>query len=285
MDKHSHRMDGLNEMPQKKQITTVDFIDLSVITPKIMEIAKKAGTYIRQELDQLLESHIETKEENSLVSYVDQNAEKLIVEGLSSLIEDAGFITEEATIDQSQTKYWTWVIDPLDGTTNYIHKIPVFAVSIGLLKDGIPVAGVIYHIMADECFYAWQGGGAWLNGQRIYVSKTSEIKDAVIATGFPYKRENIEELVLTLKKMILIARGIRRLGSAAIDLAYTACGRFDAYYEGSINAWDVSAGIIIVREAGGIVTGLYGEEEPCFTGHILAANPSIHSALRLIIKK
>lgn len=161
---------------------------------------QKAGTYIRQELDQLLESHIETKEENSLVSYVDQNAEKLIVEGLSSLIEDAGFITEEATIDQSQTKYWTWVIDPLDGTTNYIHKIPVFAVSIGLLKDGIPVAGVIYHIMADECFYAWQGGGAWLNGQRIYVSKTSEIKDAVIATGFPYKRENIEELVLTLKK-------------------------------------------------------------------------------------
>ena len=116
-------MDGLNEMPQKKQITTVDFIDLSVITPKIMEIAKKAGTYIRQELDQLLESHIETKEENSLVSYVDQNAEKLIVEGLSSLIEDAGFITEEATIDQSQTKYWTWVIDPLDGTTNYILSL------------------------------------------------------------------------------------------------------------------------------------------------------------------
>lgn len=278
-------MDGLNVMPQEKQITDLSAIDLSVITPKIIAIAKKAGAYIRQELDLLLESDIVTKEENSLVSYVDQNAEKIITEGLSSLVDDAGYVTEEATIHQSQTKSWTWVIDPLDGTTNFIHKIPVFAVSIGLLKDGIPVAGVIYHIMADECFYAWQGGGAWLNQQKISISNTIELKDAVIATGFPYKRENIEELVLTLKKMILIARGIRRLGSAAIDLAYTACGRFDAYYEGSINAWDVSAGIIIVREAGGIVSGLYGEEEPCFTGHILAANPSIHSALSMIIKK
>ncbi|MBK9270632.1 MAG: inositol monophosphatase [Saprospiraceae bacterium] len=270
-------------MPQEKQFADTNSIDLNVITPKIIEIAKQAGIYIRQELDQLLESHIETKEENSLVSYVDQNAEKMITQGLSLLIEDAGFITEEATIDQNQTKTWTWVIDPLDGTTNFIHKIPVFAVSIGLLKNGIPVAGVIYHIMADECFYAWQGGGAWLNGKRIYVSTTTEMKEAVIATGFPYKRNHIEELLLTLKKMILICRGVRRLGSAAIDLAFTACGRFDAYYEGAINAWDICAGIILVREAGGIVTGLYGEEEPCFSGHIIAANPTIHREINTLL--
>lgn len=260
--------------------------DLHQITLEILETAKRAGTFIREELHRFSQSDIVAKEPHSLVSYVDRKAEEIIVGGLRPLLPGAGFVTEENTVDQDRKARYTWVIDPLDGTTNFIHKIPVFAVSIGLLEEGVPVAGVIYHIMADECFYAWQDGGAWLNGDPIKVSDSRSIDQSVIATGFPYRRERIEELIATLDRLIREARGIRRLGSAAIDLAYTACGRFDGYYEGSINAWDVAAGIVLVREAGGVVTGLNGEAEPTFLGHILACNPHVHPDLsRLVSRK
>lgn len=256
---------------------------LQALTLAVLETAKRAGAFIRQELHQFSQSDIITKEPHSLVTYVDRKAEEIIVQGLRPLLEDAGFVTEENTVDQNRKSIYTWVIDPLDGTTNFIHRIPVFAVSIGLLEKGKPVLGVISHIMAEEHFYAWEGGGAWLNGNPIQVSKNRNIGESVIATGFPYRREHIEELVATLDKLIREARGIRRLGSAAIDLAYTACGRFDGYYEGSINAWDVAAGIVLVREAGGIVTGLHGEPEPTFLGHILACNPHLHPGLSNLV--
>lgn len=259
-------------------------MDLKAISHQMELCARKAGQFILAEMDQVKAEHIFAKEEFSLVSYVDQRAEEILVKELETIIPTARFITEEETVTQSNETDWTWIIDPLDGTTNFIHKIPAFSVSIGLVHKQIPVAGVIYHIIADEMFTAWSGGGAYLNGRHITTSNTNKISDAVIATGFPYKRTDVKSLVRILETMITEARGIRRFGSAAIDLAFTACGRFDAYYEGSINPWDVAAGIIIAREAGAKVTGIDGEDEPLYLGHILVSNKILHPIVLQLIK-
>ncbi len=245
-------------------------------------LIKSTGVFIKDELNKVTQSQIETKDLNSLVSYVDKEAEKQLVEGLRVILPESGFITEEDTIKQ-ETKEATWIIDPLDGTSNYLHHIPHFAVSVGLMVDGEIVVGIVLNAYSGECFYAWKGGGAYLDGTPISVSETREIKSSLIATGFPYKVDDVAPLIRTLGHFMRYARGIRRMGSAALDLVYVACGRFDCYYETTLNAWDVAAGTLIVTEAGGMVSDFDGGDNFVFGRQVIAANKHIHDDIQEVI--
>jgi myo-inositol-1(or 4)-monophosphatase len=239
----------------------------------------EAGAFIRSSYGQVADSHIEVKAQNSLVSFVDKEAEDLLVTALSDLMPEAGFITEEDTI-QNYEKDLTWIIDPLDGTTNFLQGIPVFAVSVALYGGDEPLLGAVYDIMHDELFTAMRGGGCFLNEKRLGVSKTSRLSDAVVATGFPYNTlEKIPDLLQWFSRFLEHARGLRRLGSAALDLAYVSCGRFDGFYESSLNPWDVAAGALLVTEAGGKVTDFFGGTEYLHRAMIIASNGLIHEEM------
>ena len=246
--------------------------NLEEITHATCEIARAAGHFMAEERKNFNDSMIESKGMHDLVSYVDKASEKFIIEKLMMLIPDSGFIAEEGTTDIHGERY-NWVIDPLDGTTNFIQGVPVYAVSIGLLDNNELVLGVIYEVGRDECFYAWKNGGAYLNGEPIHVSKRSNIHDALLATGFPYSDfSRMDEYMEFLKWTMKNARGVRRLGSAATDLAYVACGRFDAFWEYDLKPWDVAAGAVIVSEAGGTVTDYKGGNDYLFGREIVATN-------------
>ncbi len=242
------------------------------LTLATCEIARLAGKFMGDERKNFDDSKIETKGLHDLVSYVDKESEKQIIDQLQKLLPESGFIAEEGTNNKRGVRY-NWVIDPLDGTTNYIQGIPVYAVSIGLLDGDELVLGVVYEVGRNECFYAWKDGGAYLNGEPIRVSERGDIHDALLATGFPYNNFSkmgsyMEFLEWTMKN----ARGVRRLGSAATDLAYVACGRFDAFWEYDLKPWDVAAGALIVKEAGGTVTDYKGGNDYLFGREIVASN-------------
>ncbi|MEO6190725.1 MAG: inositol monophosphatase family protein [Saprospiraceae bacterium] len=258
--------------------------DLSKLCLKVIEITREVGSFISSELGKVEDHHIVEKDLHSLVSYVDIESEKKLVVDLRKLIPDSGFITEENTTEISTNAEFTWIIDPLDGTTNYLRGIPIFCISIALLHQDKLVLGVIYHIMQDELFHTWKGGGAYLNGRPISVSNIQTIQEAVVATGFPYKVKKMAELTGILQVILNESRGVRRLGSAAIDLAYTACGRFDCYYEAAINPWDVAAGILLIEEAGGIVSDMDGSENPLFAKNILASNKNVYAEFLQLIQ-
>ena len=252
-------------------------MELKQLTKKVCSISKEVGVFIQHESSKLDSGDIEIKSKNSLVTYVDKTAEKKLVNFLSALIPEAGFIAEEGTSDKTG-KVYNWVIDPLDGTTNFIHGIPTYCISIALLKNKELIPGVIYEPNQDEMFYAWKNGGAYLNGKSISVSSTKKISNALLATGFPYyDYKRLDGYLNVLKWLMHNSRGIRRIGSAAIDLAYVACGRFDAFYEYSLNPWDVAAGAIIVMEAGGSVKDFEGGENYMFGREILASNLHVES--------
>ena len=258
--------------------------DYKKICEECLPIIKSTGQFINDHLHQVQKSQIETKDLNSLVSYVDKQAEEQLVEGLSKIVEEAGYITEENTIEQN-VKEITWIIDPLDGTSNFLHRIPHFAISVGLLVGGEIVVGIVHNVHSNECFYAWKGGGAYLNGKSIQVSTTDSVSQAVIATGFPYQVKDVAPLIRTLGYFMRHARGIRRFGAAALDLVYVACGRFDCYYETTLNAWDVAGGALIVREAGGTVCDFQGENDYLFGKSIVATNGEIGEDILQIIQK
>ena len=259
---------------------------LEKITLEVCEIAKQAADFIKSNLLKVSTNDIQTKSQNSLVSYVDQEAERMIVARLQELLPEAGFVTEEDTIDQSTSESYEWIIDPLDGTTNFLHKIPVFAVSIALRRDGEMVSGVVYNVMVDECFYAWRDGGAFLNGDPISISSNEDFSESLIATGFPYYDfEKLEQYLSTFKELISETRGLRRLGAAAVDLAYVACGRFDGFFEYSLHIWDIAAGVLIVKEAGGIVSDFDGGQDHLTGSEIIATSPQIYEPLKKIISK
>jgi len=236
------------------------------------EIARSVGKFMAEERKSFDSSMIESKGLHDLVSYVDKESEKRIVEQLSKLLPESGFIAEEGTSSKHGERF-NWVIDPLDGTTNYIQGVPIYAVSIGLLDGDELVVGVVYEVGLDECFYAWKEGGAYLNGEPIRVSERDDIHDALLATGFPYSNfDQLDEYLALLKWTMTNARGVRRLGSAATDLAYVACGRFDSFWEYDLKPWDVAAGALIVKEAGGVVTDFNGGSNYLFGGEIIASN-------------
>lgn len=252
---------------------------LQTLLQESLTVIRRAGAFMKAEQSKVTSEQIEDKARNSLVSYVDKQAETILVEGLQSILPTATFITEEATIE-NRASITTWIIDPLDGTTNYLHGLPHYAVSVGLLHEDKLVLGVVYNPASDECFTAIRGGGAFLNARPIKVSTAKGFSDSLFVTGFPFddlkRTQNNLKVVEYLKQQ---SRGIRRFGSAALDLAFVAAGRFEAYFEGGLNAWDVAAGILLVQEAGGISTDYEGGENHLFGGEIIAAVPSVHRAL------
>ena len=243
---------------------------------ELVSLGQSTAQFIRKELNKVDASDIETKDRNSLVSYVDKEAERRIVEHLSAITPEYGFITEEDT-DDSVHQDNIWIIDPLDGTTNYLNRIPHFSISIALQSKGDLVLGMVYEVMLDIAYTAIRGFGAWENDKTMKVSQTVKMSEAIVVTGFPYKREfEIDHTLGILKYCILNARGIRRLGSAALDLAYVAAGKLDIYYENTLNIWDLAAGALLVKEAGGQISDYKGEHNYLDEGHIVAANPHLH---------
>ncbi len=242
-------------------------------------VAQEAAAFIRAQYQSFDPGKVRSKSLNSLVSYVDEEAEKILVKGLRTLLPDSGFLTEEQTVARSEKDYM-WIIDPLDGTTNFIHGIPVFSVSVALYKKHEALVGVVIDVMHNECFYAYKNGGAYMNGKPIAVSTKIDLSDSLIATGFPYEVfDDADAYLGIIKRLMPRCRGIRRLGSAAIDLAYTACGRFDAFFEYNLNAWDVAGGALIVQEAGGIVSDFGGGGDFLAKRQILASNALLQLAM------
>ncbi len=258
---------------------------LKTLCDKTIAIVKDAGTFVRKESKAFDISKIESKgRSNDLVSYVDKETEKKLVAGLRMLLPTAGFIGEEGTAETGKDGL-KWVIDPLDGTTNFLHGLPSFSICVALLQDEELLIGVVYEVNLDECFYAWKDGGAFLNGNKIQISPIKELKQALIATGFPYSmRGKTDQYFAIIKELVNETHGLRRLGSAAVDLCYVACGRFEAYFEYNVQIWDIAAGILIVREAGGTVTDYSGNAN-CLSGkEVLAAGGIYEESLKIISK-
>lgn len=253
------------------------------ICRKTIAVAVEAGQLLRKERKGFQKDRIETKGFHDFVSYVDKASEKLIVDGLRNILPDAGFIAEEGTV-AAEEKYYRWVIDPLDGTTNFIHGISPFAVSIALMEGNEVVVGVVQEVSLDECFYAWKGSESYLNGQPIQVSTTPKAKDGLIATGFPYYDfSKMPEYLQLLEYFMRTSHGVRRLGSAATDLCYVAAGRFDAFYEYSLQPYDVAAGSLIVQQAGGKVIDFKGGNNYIFGKEIVATNNVLNAEVQKII--
>jgi len=203
----------------------------------------------------------------------------MLVEDLSPLLSDPGFLTEEDTVANKKNDY-TWIIDPLDGTTNFLQQIPIFSVSVGLSYKGEIILGTVVDIMQNDCYYAWENGGAWKDGKEIRVSETLDLKKAIVATGFPYfEPDKLMRLAELFKDVLTASRGIRRLGSAALDLTYVACGKMDVFYETSLNPWDIAAGTILVREAGGKVTDFQGVGDFVTKRQLIASNLHLHESI------
>lgn len=257
-----------------------DIDNMEAIYREAIDVSKDVADFIRTELNKITPDQIEEKDKNSLVSYVDKTAEEMIVKRLSKILPEAGFITEEDTVTQSSESAMVWIIDPLDGTTNFLHKIPHFGVSIALRKGNEIIIGVVYDVMREECFHACKGMGSFCNDRKISVSDISNVSESMLATGFPYSNTyDKEPLINTLKYWLTEARGIRRFGAAAVDLCFVASGRIECYYETSLNIWDVAAGILIVEEAGGTVTDYFGLDSHLKGGHIVASNAKIHNEI------
>lgn len=242
-------------------------------------VVKEAANFIKSQMGKVELAQIEDKGVNSLVSYVDKTAEEILVKGLHRILPQATFITEESTIENKKSEYY-WIIDPLDGTTNFLHSLPFFSVSVALAHHDEIVLGIVYEVTRDECFYAWKNGGAYLNNKPIRVSSNTELISALIATGFPYTHlDKIDAHIEMIKYLREHARGVRRFGSAALDLAYVAAGRFDGYFEYGLSPWDVAGGAILVREAGGIVTDFKNGYNFIFGEEVVVGSPAIQPVL------
>lgn len=259
--------------------------DLEKICSQVNDLTREVGRFILGEKGKVKSDSIETKGLNDFVSYVDKTAEQKLVAGLEKLIPEAGFITEENTISK-KGEHYNWIIDPLDGTTNFLHSLPCFAISIGLLHDNKLVMGVVYEMNLDECFYAWEGSKAYLNGKEISVTNVPALKNSLLATGFPYSNyERFNEYMQLFMDLMKSSQGMRRIGSAAVDLVYVACGRFEGFYEYGLKPWDVAGGAFIVKQAGGRVGDFKGGDDFIFGQELVATNAGIYEELLEKVKK
>jgi myo-inositol-1(or 4)-monophosphatase len=247
------------------------------------EIAAKVGEYIMQKQGDFLQESIKTKGKQNFVTEVDKESEQRLAKGLGKIIPDSGFIAEEGTIKKKGKKY-NWIIDPLDGTTNYIHNAPPVAISIALMEDSELVVGVILELSLNECFYTFKDSPSYLNGEEIKVSSVDLVKNSLIATGFPYHNfSRLKPFMDTLSYFFNNSHGVRRMGSAATDLAYVACGRYDAFYEYNLNPWDVAAGCLIIKQAGGKIADFKGGNDFLFGKEIVATNSKIFEEFLRIV--
>jgi len=248
----------------------------------IIEIAKEAGQIVREGFGKTVDIEFKTNESN-LVTHIDKASEKRIIDYVKKEFPTHGILAEESGESKNTSEY-IWVIDPLDGTTNFAHGFPIFSVSIGVQKKGLTLAGVVYDVMRDVVYSAESAGGAYANDKRINVSSNNKLQRALLVTGFPYNiaanPENAFERFIALTKA---SRGMRRLGSAAIDFCYVANGVFDGFWEVDLHPWDICAGKLILEEAGGIVTDFNGEPINIFSNKIMATNKHIHNQMVEVI--
>jgi len=260
-------------------------INPTTLCQSVIEISISIGEWMMSEQKKFNSSSIEVKSFNNLVSYVDKTSEERFIVELKKLIPESGIIGEEG-IEKHSTKEYTWIIDPLDGTTNFAHSIPVFCTSVALMFEGRIILGVVYDPNRKEVFHAFEGGGAFLNNVPISVSNTRELTNSLVATGFPYDDfTRFNSYISTFSYLAKNTRGIRRLGSAALDLCYVACGRFDVFFEYALSPWDVAAGSLIVKEANGKNTDFNNQENFIFGSEIVATNNHLHQNFIQIIQK
>ncbi len=248
-----------------------------------IKAARRAGDIMLRYSDRLDRINIEAKGPADFVSEVDRMAESEIVHILQSAYPDHAILAEESG-EQGDNEY-QWVIDPLDGTTNYLHGFPHYSVSIALMHKGIPDQGVIFDPVRNELFTASRGNGASLNNRRIRVSNVNRMQNALIGTGFPFKAiQRVDEWIEVFRAVLPRTSGIRRAGSAALDLAHVAAGRFDGFWEMDLSIWDIAAGCLLVQEAGGLIADFDGEQQHLRSGNLVAANPNIFPELMDIVK-
>lgn len=268
-------------MPQNK-ISRME-LDLPYLCEKVRDIALASATFLKEERKRFDRERVEEKSAHNYVSYVDKESERRIIEALSALLPEAGFIAEEGSGSLVDEEY-CWVIDPLDGTSNYIHDIAPYCVSIALRNREELLLGVVYEVCRGECYYAVKGGKAYLDGNEIHVSDVSVLDKAFIALGFPYNSDAYRPVAAHLVDSLYgFAGGTRLMGSAAAELCYVAAGRFDVRIEAYLGPWDVAAGALILSQAGGKVTDFEGGEDWMSGKQVVASNGKLHAlALSLL---
>lgn len=250
---------------------------------QVKELLINTGAYIKEQSKTITPLSGEEKALHDPVSHVDKTAEKMLVEGLRAILPEAGFIAEEGTGKANEIGF-NWVVDPLDGTLNFLHGIPVYSISVALAKNNDLIAGFVYEINRDEMFTAIKGEGAYCNRKKISHSAVDRMSDSLFATGLPFRDYRfVDPYIGLLKDVMFSTRGIRRLGSAAVDLCYTAAGRFEGYFEYALKPWDIAAGIVIAREAGCIVTDFAGKEDNWSGSNILAVNPQLYNEMSTFV--
>ena len=255
---------------------------LNVMVAAVM----KAGRTLARDFGEVENLQVSMKGPGDFVSAADKKAEKTLIEELSRARPGYGFLTEESAPIEGTDRSHRWIIDPLDGTTNFLHGIPIFAISVALERDGQIVAGVIFNPVMNELYVAERGGGAFMNDRRLRVASRSALPDCVIATGIPFLgRPGHAEYLKTLSNVMLEVAGVRRNGAAALDLAWVASGRFDGYWESGLHPWDIAAGLLLVREAGGFVSDLAGSDRILETGGVCAGNEAVHRRLLAVLAK
>ena len=260
-------------------------MNYELLCNKVISIVRLTGNFIRKEAMQFDANKIEYKGLNDMVSYVDKTAEQKLVQNLEKLIPDVGFLTEEKTINR-EGKTYKWIIDPLDGTTNFIHGLPTYAISVALYEDDKAMLGVVYELNRGEMFYSYKGGPAFMNKKEIQVSVNPDLKSSLLATGFPYYQfDKQNQYLQLLSEMMQKTHGLRRMGSAATDLIYVACGRFDAFFEYNLQPWDFAGGCFIVQQAGGEVYNFSGGDDFFNTREIVATNGKLSAELLEAIKR
>lgn len=251
-----------------------------------IEAAKQAGKFLKQNLGKVRDIQRKSGQERNLVTEIDKRSEEIIIETIKKHYPTHDILAEESGKSQGQESNYKWIIDPLDGTTNYTHGLPIFCVSIGVERKEEIIAGVIYDPNNDELFTAEKGKGAFLNSKRIRVSQTDSLSQSLLVTGFPYNiTENPDYAVEHFINFLMKAQAVRRLGSAALDLAYIASGRFDGFWEVALNPWDMAAGILIVSEAGGKVSNFSGDIFSIYHKQILASNEKVHDEMVRVFKQ
>ncbi len=259
-------------------------MDLPKIEKQVIELCGEVADYIRHESSHFDRTRIEQKGMfTNLVSYVDKESEKQLVAALKKIIPGSGFLAEEGTDSKGENEY-QWIIDPLDGTTNFLHGLPIFAISIALRRNEKVVLGVVHEVTHSECFHAIERGKAYCNEKEIHVSPITHLHESLLATGFPYHHSEKKDVYLDIIKLFLEkTHGIRRLGSAAIDLAYVAAGRLEGFFEYDLKPWDVAGGAFILQQAGGKVTDFKGGDNFLFGGELCAAG-AIHPEMLKVIE-
>ncbi|MGH6714808.1 MAG: inositol monophosphatase family protein [Bradyrhizobium sp.] len=257
----------------------------SALVNVMVKAARRAGRSLKHDLGEIEHLQVSLKGPANFVSLADKRAEEMLCVDLAKARPGYGFIGEEGGNREGTDKSHTWIVDPLDGTTNFLHGIPQFAISIALQRDGTIIAGVIYNPANDELYIAERGKGAFLNDQRLRVAGRRSLSDCVIACGLPHIGRGDHE-VFRREMMEIQGRvaGLRRFGAASLDLAFVAAGRLDGYWERVLSPWDIAAGQILVREAGGIVSGIDGHDNALTTGNVVCGNEYVHGALMKVLK-